>query len=60
MQTESVHVRHVAGRYPCEPAMLRSENIETTVTEMARVYRIRVEDTENPDAWLEITLEVET
>jgi hypothetical protein len=60
MQTESVSVRSVAGRYPSAPAVLRSENIEATITEVARVYQIRLDDAENPDMWLEITVEIES
>jgi hypothetical protein len=51
-------VRHVAGRYG--RGALRSENVEATVTEVARVYRIRIDDASDPAAWLEITVEVES
>lgn len=60
MPSEAVVVRHVRGRYPNRPAVLRSENIEATVTEIARVYRVRIDDLEHPEMWLEIVLEVET
>lgn len=60
MPSDSVHVRRVEGRYPYGPApVFRCENIEVTVEEVARVVRVRVEDAEHPDMWLEITLEVE-
>jgi hypothetical protein len=58
MQSQELHVRQVAGRYGRGP--LRSGNIVTTVTEIARVYSVRIDDSANPDAWLELTIEVET
>ena len=54
-----IAVRHVIGRYPHGPAPFRSENIVASVAEVARVYRIRLEDNEHPDAWLEITVELD-
>ena len=59
MRPDELVVRHVAGRYP-RRGVLRSGNIVASVTEVARVYRIRLDDAANPDAWLEITVEVET
>ncbi len=58
MQSQELHVRQVAGRYGRGP--LRSGNIVATVTEVARVYRVRIDDSANPDAWMELTIEVET
>jgi hypothetical protein len=58
MQGQELFVRHVAGRYG--RGALRSQNVEATVTEVARVFRIRLDDTSDPSAWLEITVEVET
>ncbi len=55
---QDLHVRHVDGRYG--RGVLRSENIITTVTEIARVFRIRLDDEDNPDAWVEIIVELET
>jgi hypothetical protein len=53
-----LHVRQVVGRYG--HGVLRSENIEASVTLIAHVFRIRLDDCANPDAWLEIVVEVET
>lgn len=58
MQTPELCVRNVVGRYGRGP--LRSQNITAQVTEVARVYRVRIDDAGNPDAWLEITIEVES
>ncbi len=55
---QEIAVRHVAGRYPHRPASFRSENILATVSEMSRIYRIRLDDAEHPDAWMELTVEV--
>ena len=52
-------VRNVSGRYPLR-GVLRGSNVVATVEEVARVYRIRLDDAANPDAWLEITVELET
>ena len=58
MRTPELVVRHVAGRYG--RGALRSQNVVTSVTEVARVFRVRIDDDANPEAWLEITVEVET
>lgn len=58
MGSQDLNVRNVRGRYG--RGVLRSRNILATVQEVARVYRIRLDDAANPDAWLEITLEVDT
>ena len=58
MRTPELVVRHVAGRYG--RGAVRSQNIVTSVTEVARVFRVRIDDDANPDAWLELTIEVET
>ena len=58
MRTPELIVRHVAGRYGRGP--VRSQNIVASVTEVARVFRVRIDDDANPDAWLELTIEVET
>ena len=56
---KELHVRAVRGRYPGRHA-LRSGNIVATVSEIARVYRVRLDDDVHPDMWLEIVLEVDT
>ena len=56
---QEIVVRHVVGRYPHGPAPFHSENIVASISEIARVYRIRLDDAEHPDAWLEITVEVD-
>ena len=50
-----LHVRNVRGRYG--RGVLRSENVVATVTEISRVYRIRIDDENDPAAWLEIVVE---
>lgn len=55
---ERVVVRNVSGRYP-RGGVFREENIETQVVEEARVIRIRVDDAEHPESWMEIVLEIE-
>ena len=52
-------VRHVAGRDPLR-GVLRGSTVVATVEEVARVYRIRLDDAAIPNAWLEITVELET
>ena len=53
-----LHVRNVRGRYP-HRGVLRSENITASITEVARVFRIRLDDDGHPDFWLELVVEVE-
>ena len=55
---DRVVVRNVSGRYPRD-AVFHAENIETQVVEEARIIRVRLDDSENPDSWLELTLEIE-
>ena len=57
---QEIVVRNVNGRYPRGSAPFHSENILASVTEIARVFRIRLDDAEHPDAWLEITVEVDS
>jgi len=57
MPSPDLCVREVKGRYP-HRGILRSENIVTSVEEVARIFRIRIDDNFHPDAWLEITVEV--
>ena len=54
MDSERVCVRHVCGRYP-----LRGDNIEANILEDGETVRIRLDDAEHPEFWLEMTLEVE-
>ncbi len=58
MDNERVVVRNVRGRYP-QRGIFREENIETQVVEEARVIRVRIDDAEHPEAWIELTLEIE-
>jgi hypothetical protein len=58
MDSQRVHVRNVRGRYP-HGGTFRSDNIEAQVHEEARVIRISIDDAENPEAWFEITLELD-
>ena len=55
---ELIVVRHVRGRHG--RGALRSQNAVATVTELARVFQIRIDDAANPDAWIELTVEVES
>lgn len=57
MGTPELVVRHVAGRYG--RGILRSETVEATVTEVARLFVIRLDDAAHPEAWVEITVEIE-
>ena len=57
--SEQIEVRHVCGRYPRHShATLQSENIEVRVEEIARVFRIHVDDTAHEEMWLELVVEV--
>lgn len=58
MSSERVHVRNVQGRYP-RYGVLHSDNIEAEVIEELQTVCIRLNDDENPEFWLELTLEVE-
>jgi hypothetical protein len=59
MQAPTLEVRHVRGRYPAGRAILRSENIEASVTEVSGpVFTLRLDDTQHPGSWLEITVEL--
>lgn len=51
-----LHVRNVVGRYP-NRAVVRSDNIVATVVEIGRVYRIRIDDEEHPNAFVELIVE---
>jgi hypothetical protein len=53
-------VCNVQGRYPHGPAKLHSDNMEVEVEEVARVFRLRVDDLDNPDFWMEIVIELST
>jgi hypothetical protein len=55
---ELIVVRHVRGRHG--RGALHSQNATVTVTEMARLFQIRIDDEANPEAWIEMTVEVET
>ena len=55
---ELIVVRHVRGRHG--RGALRSHNAIATVTELARVFQIRIDDAANPEAWIELTVEVES
>ena len=54
-----LHFRAVRGRYPGRH-LLRSDNIVATVCEVARVYRVRLDDDAHPGMWLELVLEVDS
>ena len=54
---DRVHVRNVMGHNT--QGIFREENAETQVVEEARVIRVRIDDAEYPDAFLEIVLEIE-
>jgi len=72
MPSRELCVHRVAGRYPHQRgAILRSENIVATVTEVgpilhlgldasvvevARIFRIRLDDSAHEDGWTEITV----
>jgi hypothetical protein len=58
MPDSSLSVRSVRGRYG--RGRLKAENIEAQVTEIGRIFKIRLDDAANPEAWQEIVVEVET
>jgi hypothetical protein len=53
-----LHVRKVVGRYG--RGALHSENIQASVSLIAHVFRIRLDDSMCPDAWFEIDVELDT
>ena len=59
MESERIVVRRVQGRYPSRPCHMQSDNIEAEVIEDSRIVKIRIDDSEQSDFWLEITLEIE-
>ena len=58
MPIPELHVRNVNGRYP-RVGKIHSENVEVQVFEVARLYRIRIDDADHPEMWLEIVVEVD-
>jgi hypothetical protein len=54
-----LNVRNCIGRYP-HRGIFRSENIVASVQEIARVFRVRLDDEAHPDAYLEVTIEVDS
>lgn len=59
MDGKRVAVRNVRGRYPESVGRLDSNNIEAAVQEEASLVRIRLDDAEHPEAWLELTIEID-
>lgn len=55
---EVLEVRHVRGRYPHGPTVLHSENVIASVQEVGPLFHVRLDDCANPEAWLEIVIEV--
>ena len=55
---DRVVVRNVSGRYP-KDAVFHAENIEAQVVEEARIVRVRIDDAENPESFMELVLEIE-
>ena len=49
--------RRVVGRHG--RGAVRSSNVVATVSEIARVFVIRLEDTSDDSAWMEIAVEAE-
>jgi hypothetical protein len=50
----------VKGRYPSEATPLRPQNMTTELSSVDKSSALlRIDDTKNPDAWLEIWLERE-
>lgn len=49
-------VRTVRGRYG--RGVLRGANIEAQVQEIGRLFRVRLDDAANPEAWIELIVEV--
>ena len=59
MESERIVVRNVKGRHAEVPGKISGANVEAEVIEESRLVRIRIDDTEHPDFWMEITLEIE-
>ncbi len=49
--------RNVVGRYP-RCGVFRSDNSRATVSAIAGVFVVRLDDASRPEMWLEITLEL--
>jgi hypothetical protein len=59
MESERIVVRNVKGRHAEDSGKISSANVEAQVVEDSHLVRIRIDDAEHPDFWLEITLEIE-
>lgn len=56
---ERIVVRNVKGRHAEDTGSIDSDCVEAHVVEESRLVRIRIDDAEHPDFWMEVTLEVE-
>jgi hypothetical protein len=59
MESERIVVRRVEGRYPNSKCQVQSDTIEAEVIEQSRTVKIRIDDAEHPEFWMEIVLEIE-
>jgi hypothetical protein len=51
-------IKRVEGRYPYRPKPMRSENIVPMVVRDGTEVRIRLEDVQNDEFWLELTVDL--
>lgn len=58
MDADRIVVRNVKGRHAEDGSKIDSGNVEAQVVEESRLVKIRIDDAERPDFWMELTLEV--
>lgn len=58
MHSEKVIVRAVRGRHPRRAGKLESKNISASVFEEGARIRIRLDDADHDDFWLELVLDL--
>ncbi len=58
-ESTELKVLRVDGRYPHHPRPLHAQNIRALVTDLEDgTLRIRLDDAQNDEAWLEITMQI--
>ena len=59
MESDRVVVRKIEGRYPANAGRFDGESIQTTCTREAQVVRVRIDDPDNDEFWMELLIEIE-
>ena len=59
MDQERIVVRNVRGRHAHRAIKFDADAIEATVQEECRIVRVRLDDANCPEFWIEVTLEIE-